>query len=185
LPRLGAELRLSEATLAAPLLGLPYDLTAGRGEASARVTATGHSAAALLGTLAGNWQLRLADGVLTGFDLVAATAASALADPGEAEPAVRKALTEGATAFDRLDLSGAFEGGRMQIEAGRITTESGAMATLAGEADLPRAVLDLRVGVRAATPDAPEPGLRVTGPADAPRALPETAAWARWRAERG
>jgi hypothetical protein len=185
LPRLGAELRLAQATLAGPLLGLPYDLTAGRGDASARVTAAGHSAAALLGTLAGTWQVRLADGVLTGLDLAGATAATAVGDLAEAEPAVRRALSGGATAFDRLELQGVVEGGRLRIEAGRVATEPGATATLTGEADLPRGVLDLRVGARAATPEAPELGLRVTGPVEAPRALPETAAWARWRAERG
>ncbi|MGG5810374.1 AsmA family protein [Falsiroseomonas sp. CW058] len=184
-PQLVLEARLAEATVASPLLGLPFDLAAGRGEVGFTLLASGHSPAALLGTLEGRWRASLRDGVLTGFDLAAATAASGLPDPAAAEAAVRRALTSGATAFDRLDLEGQAEGGRLRVTEGRATTEGGATAILAGEVDLPRGSLDLRITVRPAAPDAPEPGLRLTGPAEAPRALPETAAWARWRAERG
>jgi hypothetical protein len=184
-PRLALELRLAEATLAGPLLGLPYDITAGRGEVAATLTATGHAPAALLGTLDGSWRATMRDGVLAGLDLAAATAAAALPDPAEAERGVRRTLLNGATSFDRLELDGAITAGRLRIETGRITAEGGAGATLSGSADLSRATLDLRLGARPAIPDAPELGLRVTGPAAAPRALPETADWARWRAERG
>jgi hypothetical protein len=184
-PRASLEFRLSDATLAAPLLGLPFDLSAGRGEVAAQLTAEGHAPAGLLGTLAGGWRAALRDGVLTGFDLAAAAAATALPDLPEAEAATRRALLSGATAFDRLDLQGSIAAGRLRIETGRVMTEGGANATLGGEADLPRGVLDLRLGVRPAQGDAPEIGLRATGPAAAPRALPETADWARWRAERG
>jgi hypothetical protein len=60
--------------------------------------------------------------------------------------------------------------------------EGGVTAAISGSADLARGALDLRIGARPA-PEAPEFGLRVTGPAGAPRALPETSDWARWRAE--
>jgi hypothetical protein len=66
-----------------------------------------------------------------------------------------------------------------------VTTEAGATATISGSADLARGALDLRFAARSATPEAPELGLSVTGPAASPQALPETADWARWRAERG
>jgi hypothetical protein len=184
-PRLLLEGRVAEVTLAAPLLGLPFDLSAGRGEAGFRLSASGHSPLALLGTLEGGWRAVLRDGVLTGFDLAAAAVASAGADARDAEPAVRQALMAGATAFDRLELEGRAEGGRLLLETGRITTDGGATASLTGEADLPRGTLDLRIAARPALPDAPDLGLRITGPAAAPRPLPETAAWARWRAERG
>jgi hypothetical protein len=183
-PRLAAEARIADATLAGPLFGLPVDLSAGRGDAQIAVTAEGHSPAALLGTLGGSWRAALRDGVLTGFDLSAAAAASGEADPLAAEAAVRRALTAGATAFDRLELEGRAEAGRVVLEAGRTATEGGAAATLSGEADLPRGTLDLRIALRPAAPEAPDLGLRITGPAATPRILPETAAWARWRAER-
>lgn len=184
-PRASLEFRLSEVTLAAPLLGLPYDLAAGRGEVAGSLTAEGHAPAALLGTLGGSWRAMLRDGVLTGFDLGAVAAATALPDLTEAEAAARRALLSGATGFDRLELTGRVETGQLRLEAGRIATEAGATATLTGTADLSRGTLDLRLATRPATPEAPELGLRISGPAAAPRALPETADWARWRAERG
>jgi len=185
LPALSLEFRLSEATLAGGLFGLPYDIAAGRGEVAATLTATGHAPAGLLGTLGGSWRATLGDGVVTGFDLAAAVAAAALPDLGAAELGVRQALSGGATGFERLDLGGRVEAGLLRIEMGRVTTEAGGTAALSGSADLPRAVLDLRAAVRPAAPEAPALGLSVTGPAATPRALPETADWARWRAEKG
>lgn len=184
-PRLALELKLAEATLGAPLLGLPYDLTAGRGEVAASLTATGHAPAALLATLSGSWRAALRDGVLTGLDLGGAAAATGLAELTEAEAAARRALSSGATAFERLELEGTVQAGQLRFGAVRITTESGATATLSGGADLVRGAMDVRLGVRPAAPEAPDLGLRVTGPAATPNALPETADWARWRAERG
>jgi hypothetical protein len=181
-PRLQLEGRLAEATLAGPLLGLPYDITAGRGEVAASLSASGHAPSALLGTLTGSFSATLRDGVATGFDLAAVAAATGQPE-AEAEAALRRALTAGATAFDRLELEGRMEDGRLRLSAGRIATETGVAATLSGEADLLRATLDLRLALRPAA-EAPEIGLRVTGPAAQPRPLPETAAWARWRAER-
>jgi len=184
-PRLALEGRLTDATLSAPLFGLPFDLAAGRGEVTLSVTAAGHSPAALLAALGGDLKVTLQDGVLRGFDLAAAATASTGADAPAAETAVRRALTSGATAFERFDLTARLTAGRLRLTDTRLTTESGATGSLEGEADLPRAALDLRLAARPPLPEAPDLGLRVTGPADAPRALPETAAWARWRAERG
>lgn len=184
-PVLSLEFRLSEATLAGGLFGLPYDIAAGRGEVAAMLNATGHAPAGLLGTLAGSWRATLGDGVVTGFDMAAAIAAAALPDPAAAEAGVRQALSGGATEFERLDLAGTIEAGLLRVETGRVTTEAGATAMLSGSADLARGVLDLRAAVRPAAPEAPPLGLSVTGPAATPRALPETADWARWRAEKG
>jgi hypothetical protein len=184
-PVLSVEGRLADATIAAPLFGLPFDLSAGRGDLTFALTAAGHSPRALLGTLDGTWSASFRDGVLTGFDLAAVAAASAGDDARGAEPVIRRALVTGATAFDRLELEGRAEAGRLVLATGRVTTDGGATATLAGEADLPRGTLDLRLATRPPLPEAPDLGLRVTGPAAEPRALPETSAWARWRAERG
>jgi hypothetical protein len=183
LPRLALEMRLTEAALAGPLLGLPYDLAAGRGEVAANVTAAGHAPAALLGTVSGSARVALRDGVVTGFDLRAAAAGAALPDALEAEAVVRRTLLTGATAFERLEMEAALESGRLRLTEGRLVGEGGTTAAISGGADVARGALDLRVGARP-LPEAPELGLRVTGPADAPRALPETSDWARWRAER-
>jgi hypothetical protein len=49
--------------------------------------------------------------------------------------------------------------------------------------DLPRQVLDLGFALRPPVAEAPEIGLRFSGPAAAPQRLPDIAPWARWRAE--
>jgi hypothetical protein len=182
-PRLALEARLADVALAAPLLGLPYDVTAGRGEAAARLTAVGHAPAALLGTMTGTLSLALRDGVLTGLDLGAATAAASLPDATEAEARLGRALLTGATAFERLEAEAGLEAGQMRLTMGRLAADGGVTATISGGADLARGALDMRIGTRP-VPEAPELGLRITGPAVAPRALPETSDWARWRAGR-
>jgi hypothetical protein len=123
--------------------------------------------------------------VVAGFDLAAAAQATALPDAVAAERGTRRALLDGATAFDRLDATGRLLAGRLRLEEARLAAEGGATATIGGEIDLARGALDLQILSRPAAPEAPDLGLRLTGPADGPRALPETAAWARWRAERG
>ncbi|WP_439597368.1 AsmA family protein [Falsiroseomonas sp.] len=184
-PRLALAGRLAEATLGAPLFGLPVDLTAARGTLGFTLEATGHAPAALMASLDGRLQLDLRDGVLAGFDLATAAQASAGPDAVAAEAAIRAALLSGATAFDRLEAEATLGGGRLRLASGHMAAEGGGAATLTGEIDLPRATLDLQVLARPAMPEAPDLGLRLTGPADAPRRLPETSAWARWRAERG
>lgn len=184
-PRLALAGRLTEATLGEKLFGLPVDLAAARGDLTFEVEAAGHSPAALVSTLSGRLQLDLRDGVLAGFDLVAASAASAGPDALAAEAAIRAALLSGATAFERLELEATLATGRLRLDSARLAAEGGVTATLSGTIDLPRATLDLRVLTRPAVPESPDLGLRLSGPADAPRALPETSGWARWRAERG
>ncbi|MCZ8146372.1 MAG: hypothetical protein O9325_00795, partial [Roseomonas sp.] len=100
----------------------------------------------------------------------------------DAEARARGALLAGATAFERLELEAVLESGRVHLTSGQLTGEGGVSAAISGGADLARGALDLRIGARPA-PEAPEFGLRVTGPAGAPRTLPETSDWARWRAE--
>ena len=184
-PRLSLQGQVSDATIGAPVFGVPVEVTAGRGDVLFTLLASGHSPAALLGTLTGEARLALRDGVLAGFDLAAAATASAGEDAAAAEEAVRRALLGGATGFDRLEAEARLADGRVRIEAARLAAEGGATATLAGEIDLARGAVDLQVLARPAAPEAPDLGLRLTGPADSPRALPEISAWARWRAERG
>ncbi|WP_431268350.1 hypothetical protein [Dankookia sp. P2] len=52
-PRLSLDAALADAIISGPLFDLPLDLGAGRVEGTARLTAEGHSMAAILATLAG------------------------------------------------------------------------------------------------------------------------------------
>ncbi|MCK8783121.1 AsmA-like C-terminal region-containing protein [Roseomonas sp. NAR14] len=194
-PRLALDGRLEGATLPAPLFGLPLDLAGGRADVTLRAAAEGHGTAALLATLGGELRLSARDGVLTGMDLRAAAAASALPQQPAAEAALRRALTEGETAYATLDLLARLADGRATLAEARLTGEGGVAATASGTIDLGRGALDLRIAARpgggeggegSPPPDpAPDLGLRVTGPAAGPRRIPEISAWARWRAERG
>ncbi|NOG73019.1 AsmA family protein [Roseicella sp. DB1501] len=181
-PRLGLEATLADAILAGPLLDLPIDLSAGRAEGQARLAASGHSMAALLATLDGAASLAVRDGVLVGFDLPALQAAAGITDLRPAEAAMRRALSQGATAFERLDGVLRLSEGRAVLDGSRLVTEGAGEATASGGIELGRGALDLRIGMKPLA-EAPEIGLRLTGPASAPQRLPELAAFLRWRAE--
>ena len=73
---------------------------------------------------------------------------------------------------DILFYGGAAGGGKTDLLLG-----------LGGEIDLTRRMLDLGVSLR--IPDGPEVRLRLTGPAAAPKRVPELTPWLLWRAERG
>ena len=73
--------------------------------------------------------------------------------------------------------------GRATLAGTRLETEGGGEAVASGAIDLGRGALDLRVAAKP-MPEAAEVGLRLTGPAEAPRRLPEFAGFLQWRAER-
>ncbi|TCZ53381.1 AsmA family protein [Roseicella aquatilis] len=181
-PRIALEASLADATFASPLFDLPLDLGAGRVEGRASLRAEGHGTAAMLATLAGEARFVVRDGVLVGFDLAALQAAAGLAELRPAEAAMRQALAGGATAFERLEGVARLEGGRAALDGTRLVTEGAGEAVASGAIDLGRGALDLRLGARPLA-EAPEIGLRLTGPLAAPRRLPELAAFLRWRAE--
>jgi hypothetical protein len=182
-PRLSVQAKLAGATLAAPLFGLPFDIGAGLVDAEIAVAGTGFAPAALVASMQGDLRASLRAGVLAGFDLAGAAEATLGSDALEAEALMRRALTGGATAVERADLVARIQTGRLVLQDARIAVEGGVAATAAGEVDLARGALDLRLALRPPAEGAPELGLRLTGPADIPRPLPETAAWARWRAQ--
>nr|WP_245216880.1 AsmA-like C-terminal region-containing protein [Neoroseomonas nitratireducens] len=183
-PVLSGALGLAGATLRAPLFGLPFDLASGRIEAQGRFSASGHAPAALLATLSGDGRLALRDGVLAGVALGAVASAAALEDPVLAEQGVRAGLEGGATAVERLEGGWRAAAGLVALDGMRIAGEGGVSGEVEGSLDLLRGSLDLRFAVQPTPAEAPPIGLRVTGPATAPRRQPEVAAWARWRAER-
>jgi uncharacterized protein involved in outer membrane biogenesis len=181
-PQLALALRLAGATIANPLLEQPFDLTAGQADAEVNLQAAGHSPAALLASLGGSARLHVADGVLTGFDLGAISAA--LADDGQraaAEGIIRRALSAGATAFDRLTLAAEIERGSARLTQAEFAGEAGS-GRVAGSVELSQSAYALRWALRPAVPQPPELGLTVTGTADAPQRALELAPALRWLA---
>ena len=177
---LSASLRGATVTgpVLGPLIGLPIDVVTGEVDADARLEATGSSPAALLATLSGEASLAARRGVLTGLDAAAAGRAAAAGD----EPALRRALAEGATGFDSLSLRATLSAGRASLAEGSAAGE-GVGLTLRGDLDLPRAAIDL-LATEAPGGATPPVGIRLTGPAASPRRVADLAAWQRWRAER-
>ena len=123
------------------------------------------------------------DGVLTGVDLGALAQAAGLADPKAAEAGMRVALAGGATAFDRLDLAAVLDAGRARLGEVALVSEATGSAGATGEVDLVRGRLDRRLLARPVA-EAPEVRLRLNGPLQAPRRLPEVAEFMRWRVAR-
>ncbi|MDI3307773.1 MAG: AsmA-like C-terminal region-containing protein [Acetobacteraceae bacterium] len=182
-PRLSLQGQFTDATIGGPLFRLPFDLGAGRGDASAKLQATGHSLAAMLATVSGSLDFTVKDGVLVGFDLTALQTAAGLPELTPAETGLRRAFSGGATAFERLQARMTLAEGHATLTEAKLTTEGGGTATATGEIDLGRRALDLRIAARPVA-DAPEVGLRVTGPAASPQRVLELAPFLRWRAER-
>ena len=177
-PAAALDAQLAGASVSGPLFDLPLDLNAGALDAAVSLTAAGHSPAALLATLSGRLRLSVQNGMLAGIDLDRAT--GDLPDAG-----IRTALSGGSMAFDRLDITARADHGSVQITQAELRAASGTIG-VTGSIDLPGSAADLRLALRPAVPNPPEIGLRLNGPLDALRRIPELAAVARWRAtERG
>lgn len=182
---LQVEAAVADAVLAGPLFGLAYDLGGGRVTAEARLNATGRSPLALLASLSGEARLAVAEGVLVGFDL--AQVAEVLQAPvpmEQALTALRAALTEGATGFDRLEARFAVNDGIATLGQSQLAAQAGT-AQILGEIDLRGGTLDLGITL---APIGAEPlpriALRATGSWETPLRVPETAGAARFLAER-
>lgn len=184
-PELQAEFQLSSATVAGPLTGAPFDLAAGQVGMRMQLAARGYGTAAVLATLAGAGEFAVTQGVVSGFDLAAA--AAALRTPGaqaDALARLRAALSGGASAFDRLEGAFRVEAGSILSDQVTLSSETGT-ATLSGLLDLAQGGIDVRAVVQPAGAEAlPEVAVRLTGPAAAPRRVFDTAAAARWLADR-
>jgi hypothetical protein len=113
--------------------------------------------------------------VLAGVDL--RKAAGPLAEDG-----VRTALTGGSMPFARLNLSVHVERGNIRLGEVSLNAGSGT-ASLTGDIDLPYNSGDLRLSLRPAVPDPPEIVLRLDGPLEAMRRIPDLLDLTRWRTE--
>lgn len=182
-PRLEASFEITGATLAHPIFDLPLDLAAGRLALAGRLAASGHAPAALVSSLEGSGRFLLADGVVAGVALRDAHAAAGIADPVAAEADLRRALLGGATAVERLEGGWHISTGRLSLQEANLVAEGGVAARVTGSVDLPRATIDIGFALRPPATEAPDIGLRFSGPAAAPQRLPDIAPWARWRAQ--
>lgn len=183
---LAADWALSDAVLDAPLFGTPFDLSGGSIGITASLSATGLSPASWLASLTGEGRITAATGVLAGVDLAAA--AEALTAPlpeAEALARLRRALSGGASGFDRLTAGLRAERGIVSLIEAALEAQDG-HAAATGEIDLRAGAIGLAMSV---TPGGgaealPDIGLRASGAIDAPRRVIETAAAARFLAER-
>lgn len=178
---------LADAVLDAPLFGTPLDLAGGSLGITASVTAAGLSPAAWLASLTGEARIAAATGVLVGFDMAAAVEALVAPLPeGEALARVRRALGGGATGFDRLSAQLRATRGIVSLTEANLRAANG-LASGTGEIDLRAGALGLSISVTpvGGAETLPDLGLRVSGGIDAPRRVVETAAAARFLAERG
>ncbi len=144
-PRLAASIGASPFIIANPPSGLPISLGPASGDAEASLTAEGHTASALLATLAGSLQGQIRDATLTGIDLAAKS----------------RARTRGSTA----GLSGTFDAtldhGLMELAPTRLAGPLGAI-DLQGDIDLANRLANVRV---LAEPErAADLAVRVVGP---------------------
>lgn len=182
-PRASATLRIADATIPGALFDLPVDVASGVAEGNVELRATGHSIRAMLGTLEGRMRFALRNGAVRGLDLGAVPGVAGTEDVTAAEATLRAALTDGATAFERLEAEATVAAGRAVLDSAGMALQGGGTAAATGAVDLARGALDL--DLRIAMPeDAPAVGLRLGGAAGAPRRLPDLAPWLRWRAER-
>lgn len=185
LPVAEANLEMRDATIAGPLTGLPFDLAAGQVAMDARLAARGYGIAAWRATLGGTGSFVIGQGVLAGFDFAGAMAGlRAATGQAEALAALRAALSSGATTFDRLAGGFTLEAGSLVIDEAILSADAGE-ARLSGSLDPGHDAIALNIRLQP-NPDSalPEIGLRVGGSATAPQRVFETAAAARWLAER-
>jgi hypothetical protein len=157
--------------------GFPVELLSGQISAGLAMTASGHSPAALLSTLDGTIRLAAHDGVVAGFDL------SALSDGllhGANDAALAGALSGGTSEFQFLDGAATVHRGQFILKETHLQGPSGA-AAFTGSLDAAGAAVDMRITAQPNFPGAPSPALRLTGPLEAVRRVPELAAITVWR----
>jgi hypothetical protein len=198
-PRVSVRLQAAGLGLTGPVFGTSVDVVAGHSDVSVTLSAAGYSPAALLATLSGSGSLRVHDGLVSGFDLAAASHALTLADPVQVNAQARMALLVGNSSFDTLEAPLTIAGGIVNATAD--LASAAGRGTLTGSVDLLNAGVDLRLGLTpvvagavsapatvstVAPPQlaAPVLGLRISGPANALVRTPELAGLTRWLADR-
>jgi AsmA protein len=180
-PTLHLRAALVGATIEDSLVLGPMALLSGQLGGAVAITASGHSPAALLATLAGKANVAVQDGAISGFNLGELTDGL---QHGATDSALASALTEGSTGFRQLEADASIQDGRIVLGDAHLQGAYGA-ADFSGAIDIAGRALDVQVTVQPEFPDAPRPGVRFTGPFEAVRRIPELTALAGWRAVLG
>ena len=169
-PRLGLEVDLSDADLAAALGGAAgIDVASGRFDLAGRFTALGRSQEEMISTLAGEGLVTARRGSVAGIDLGALD--RELGRPGavRSEGLLAAALGGGATGFESAETSFGVAAGVVVATDARAELAA-ARATARAQIDLVRWRLDLESRFRlTGHAEAPSLGLDLRGPIDAPR----------------
>ena len=189
-PHLTATAQITDVALLGPLFGTALDLSSGRLNASAALSASGYSPAGLLATLGFTLQATVRDGTLDGADLATALAALPATPPGDPAPElarvqtqVQAALQGGSTRFSQFNLAATADHGGVTLSRAMLTTPLGEL-TGTGALDLLTSALLAHFALQTAAPGAPAIGLRLSGPAAAPIRTPEFGDVAQWLAGR-
>ena len=151
------------------------DIAQGRLDFNMTVDARGRSPFALVSALGGKGAVKVADGVVRGFDLAAVSERLKNLSSAESYLAfMGSAMSGGETRFSRLDGTFTIDKGVVRTDDLRLVAQGGE-GKGAGRIDLPRWVLDMRAEFRLTEhPKAPPFGMRVSGPIDAPSRKFET-----------
>ena len=181
-PRVAVEGQFADIVLAGPLTGRPVDIAAGRLSGRVTLEATGGSPEAWAGTVKGDGELALRDGVVQGFNAPAAAAAMESADGRSTQQALREAFATGATPVERGVARFTLERGQLHLLEASLGVEGGLLVGVSGKVDFIRDELSLRVTLPT-TQDAPEVAWRLTGPSLRPALTPQIGAWLQWRTE--
>ncbi len=112
-PRLDAQMSLSDAAIDGALVGLPVDIASGRIGMRARLTARGHSTAAMLSTVQGTMGGSVAAGIVQGVALDGLSADLPRA-------AVEAALAGGSTKFDNAEFGATLDHGVATVTQGQL-----------------------------------------------------------------
>lgn len=131
--------QLLDADLGAAIANFGPPLMTGNGEAQFTVEASGGSPAAVIASLTGTASVEAAEGSIAGINLE-----EALRRARNRPVDVERDTRLGGTAFDKFDISLAFDQGRARVERG-VMTSRGVTAELGGLIDLPAKKIALRL----------------------------------------
>ncbi len=173
-PSLSAELSWTGAKVSAALFGLPVDIQSGTVDATVKLSASGYAPQALLSTMAGTARLSARGGSLAGVDLAAAGKLLLEAD-------LRRALSGGSFAFDKVEATAALANGALVLSSADVTAPSG-VGRLSGLVDIAGQSAELRLVLRPAVDQPPELAVRISGPWAHPARTLEIAGAQVWRA---
>ena len=185
-PRMTLQTQATGLRIPGEATGGPIDVTSGEANLQARLAAEGYSPAALLATLSGNAEFVVKDGVASGFDVAALSAALSAQGVEGRTNLVESSLLAGQTPFSALEMRLGVERGVANVD-GRLQGPSGG-GTISGSIDLVGDAVDVRLGLSPAPGPAggagPNLGLRLSGSATEPVRTPELAGLAQWLADR-